>query len=87
MSVNIINNLISTFCLRMKANIDNVIIKTFKFDKDCYTLLLEFNDEIYSIRHFEPIIIVPGVNYGAGPYHQYDIFNKNDNIFQPINLN
>lgn len=69
MSVNMINNLISSFCLTMKSNINNIIVKFFKFDNDTYTLIVELNNSLYSIRHFEPIVTLPGVNYGAGPYH------------------
>ncbi len=85
MSVKTINNIISTFCLNMKTDINSIIIKTIEIDDNCsYNVRLEFNDELYSIRHYEPFVMIEGVNYGMGPYHQYDIFDKKNKMFTPL---
>ena len=78
MSLNTINKLIVTFCERMKVDRNNIIIKSIEFDDTCtYTVRLEVNNELYSIRHFEELIMLPKVKYDmVGPYHQYDIFDK-----------
>lgn len=91
MSIKTINNILLRFCLKMESNLDNVIIKTIEFDDKCsYNVLLELNNELYSIRHYEPIIIEQNFNYGNGHYHQYDIFDKKNKHFksmQKLNLN
>jgi len=85
MSIQTINNILLTFCLKMESNLDNVIIKTIEFDdKSSYTVLLELNNELYSIRHDEPINMKQGVNYGMGHYHTYDIFDKKNKVFIPF---
>lgn len=83
MSVQIINNILSTFCLKMKTNTNSVIIKSIHVidNNSSYSVLLELNDELYSIRHYEPLIIEQGVNYGMGPDHLYDIFDKKTKMF------
>ena len=82
-----INNILSTFCLKMGANLNSVIIKIIDYD-DTYTynVLLELNDELYSIKHYEPIIMKQDVNYGAGPFHQYEVFNKQTMAFTPLRV-
>ena len=86
MSIKTMNNILSTFCLRMETNLESVIIKTIDYDnKSTYNVLLELNNDLYSIRHYEPIIIIQGVNYGMGPYHQYEIFDKKNKVFTPLN--
>jgi hypothetical protein len=66
-----INDILSTFCLKMGANLNSVIIKRIDYDDDTYTynVLLKLNDELYSIKHYEPIIMKQDVNYGAVPFH------------------
>jgi len=81
MSLNIINNIISTFCVNMKTDINSITIKNIEIEENYIICVLEFNDELYSIRHYEPIVMMKGVNYGMGPYHQYDIFDKKNKIF------
>ena len=49
-------------------------------------MLLELDNELYSIRHYEPSVMVQGVNYGDGYYHQYDVFDKTNNIFTNIDV-
>jgi hypothetical protein len=71
MSIKTINNILLRFCLKMESNLDNVIIKTIEFDDKCsYNVLLELNNELYSIIHYEPIIMNQGHNYGAGQYQE-----------------
>jgi hypothetical protein len=86
MSIQMINDILSEFCLKMKLNLDSILIKSIKFDDEStYNVFLELNNELYSIRHYEPINMCQGVNYGAGPYHQYDIFDKKNKIFTRLN--
>ena len=85
MSIQTINTILSEFCLKMKIDLDSVIIKTVEFDeKSTYNVFLELNNELYSIRHYEPFDMVQGVNYGAGYCHQYDIFDEKNKIFKPL---
>ena len=77
MLIKTINDILSTFCVRMETNLDSIAIKPIEFDdKSAYNVILELNNELYSIRHYEPIDMKQGVNYGYGPCHQYDIFDK-----------
>ena len=70
----------------MKTDINSVIIKTIEIDDNCsYNICLEFNNNLYSIRHYQPSIEIKDVNYGMGPYHQYDIFDKTNKTFKPFN--
>lgn len=87
MSVKTINDIILTFCLEMKIDISSIIIKTIEIeDNSLYTMCLELNDELYSIKHYEPLTIIKDVNYGYGPYHLYHIFDKQNKIFTRLNI-
>jgi len=87
MSVKTINNIISTFCVNMKIDIHSIIIKIIEIDDNClYNARLEFNDELYSIRHYEPNIMIEDVNYGMGYYHDYDIFDKQNKVFTRLKI-
>jgi hypothetical protein len=86
MSVKTINDIILTFCLKMKTDVNSVIIKTIEIEHNSsYIMRLELNDELYSIEHYEPINMIQGVNYGNGPYHLYHIFDKKHKIFTRLN--
>ena len=36
----------------------------------------KINNNMYSIRHYEPLTIIKGVNYGMGHHYDICIFDK-----------
>lgn len=86
MSLRIINKLISIFSFSMNVEIGNIIVKNIEIeDNDSYyEITLKLGDELYNIRHFEPIESLKNVYYVDGPYNEYYIFDKLTNKFKKI---
>ena len=88
MSLRIINNLVNYVKDNLGVDEKSVIIKTIKIVDDCeYRLELEINNNLYAIIHFEPLVVVEGVNYGASPYYDCEIFNKEKGRYEFIKFN
>ena len=77
MSLRIINNLINFICDNLNVLEDDIIIKKINIDNDnFYSIELKIDDKLYSIRHFEPLEIVQGINYGMGHCYDCSLFDK-----------
>ena len=88
MSLRIINNLVNYVKDNLGVDEKSVIIKTIEIVDDCiYTIELEINNNLYAIRHFEPLVMVQDVNYGHGFYYDCDIFNKEKGHYEFIKFN
>lgn len=78
MSLRILTNIIRAFKIGLDVvNDDDIIIKKIEIEDDCvYTIEIKFHDKMYSIRHFEHIKEINGVNYGHGPWYDCDTFDE-----------
>ena len=87
MSLRIINEAINVIKNKLQVDEESIIINNIKFTDDCeYTIELKIYDNLYSIRHFEPLIMVQGVNYGHGYYYDCYVFNKEKGYYENIKL-
>ena len=85
MSLRIITKLIDF--IKDKLDVDEVIIKNIEINNDCeYILELKIKDDLYSIKHFEPLKIIQGVYYGMGHYYDCYLFNKQNGNYDIIKL-
>jgi hypothetical protein len=85
MSLKIIKELINFIIVKLDVDEENVIIKNIEIKDDCeYTIKLKIKDNLYSIRHFEPFLMVQNVNYGMGPVYDCSIFNKEKGHYEKI---
>ena len=88
MSLSIINKLINFIINKLNINEKEIIIKTIKFDNDdVYTIEFKIYDDLYSIRHFEPLEMIQDVNYGIGYYYDCCIFDKEKDYYISIDIN
>jgi hypothetical protein len=77
MSVRILNELFENFSLFIEKDKNEFKIKIIEIANDCeYKIILEIEDVLYSIHHFEPRVMIQDVNYGMGPYYEYYIEDK-----------
>lgn len=87
MSLRIITKLINFVQNGLNVNEKDVIVKTIKFKRDdYYNIHLEINGELYSIKHFEPLNMIQGVNYGAGPWYDCFKIDKETETYNKIDL-
>lgn len=65
MSLKIITDLINFIKVKLNIDEENIIIQKIEIENDCgYVIDMKINGELYSIRHFEPLKMIQGVNYG-----------------------
>ena len=87
MSLKIITNLFNFIKVKLDVDEETIIIKTIEIENECsYTIELKIKDELYSIRHFEPLKIIQGVDYGMGHWYDICLFNKEKNHYENIKL-
>lgn len=56
--------------LNLKVCIEDIIINTIVIKDDCrYKMLFKIHNDLYSITHFEPLVVERDVQYGHGPYY------------------
>ena len=87
MSLRIINKAINVIKDKLQVDEESIIINNIKFTDDCeYTIELKIYDNLYSIRHFEPLIMVDDVYYGHVYYYDCYLFNKEKGYYEDITL-
>lgn len=85
MSLKIITTLIDFIKVKLNVDEKNIVIKTIEIENECsYIIELKINKNLYSIRHFEPLKIIQGINYGMGVHYDVYLFNKKNNCFDKI---
>jgi hypothetical protein len=89
MSLKIISKLIKFIQVTLNIREEEVIVKSIKFELEDNTYIIELKvgNEIYSIMHFEPLKMLPDVNYGMGPYYDCYLFDKEKGFYKQIKLN
>lgn len=56
-----------------------------EIENEClYTIKLKIKDDLYSIRHFEPLKQIQGINYEIEPWYDFYLFNKEKNCYENI---
>ncbi len=87
MSLKIITELINFIKLKLNINEDDIIIKTIEIEDDwSYTIELKIKDDLYAIRHCEPLEIIINRDYGMGYYYDVSLFNKEKKYYENIKL-
>lgn len=77
MSFKVITNLINFVKDNLNVDEDNIIIKNIEIDDNCeYTMKIEIKDNLYAIKHYEPLHTIKGINYGMGPWYDCYWYNE-----------
>jgi len=87
MSLAIINRLVNFIQVKLHVDEEDVVVKSVEVVNDSgYTIELKVKNELYSIRHFEPLNPIRDVNYGMGYDYDCYLFDKEKNHYVKINF-
>ena len=87
MSFEILTKLFNFIKGKLQVDEENIIIKTIEIEKDCfYTIEVQINDNMYSIRHYEPLQMIQGVNNGTGYWYELSIFSEEKGYYEKLIL-
>lgn len=83
MSLRIITKLINFIQNGLNVDEKDVLVKSIKYEDDryYYSIHLEINGDLYSIKHFEPLDMIQD-----GPWYDCYKFNKETETFNKIDL-
>ena len=80
MSIKIISKLVNYIQGKLNVNEEDIIVNNITVENNCkYKISVNIKNEVYDIRHFEPLQIIQDVKYGMGPYYECCKFVKEHN--------